>query len=291
VPEKTFDWQLLGSVDPQALADARLQCHYAAQIVSSAGVTCLPAETDDSHTNMGWCGDLSGLAGRVVSPGKPLQAALRFADLTLLFLNGTGAVKLEYSLSGRTLDEGYDWLQSAIESHLGHAPARALVRSAYEMPSHPVASGAAFSASAHERYRELARWYGNAAALLELVRADIQAASEVRCWPHHFDIATLIELDHGSNVEKPQTVGIGLSPGDGSYDEPYFYVTPYPYPDAPEPMALGGGGMWHTEGWFGAVLTASTLVAGRSAADQRRHASAFVESAVSACRKLLGVVS
>jgi hypothetical protein len=48
---------------------------------------------------------------------------------------------------------------------------------------------------------------------------------------------------------------------------------------------LAGVGHWHTEGWVGAVLPASDYVV---AADQRAQVGAFIDSAVAACRSLLG---
>lgn len=288
VSDDLFEWRRLGSIEPRCLGDARLQCHHAAQIVSSAGVTYLPAAADDSHTNMGWRDDLGALAGRVVNPGRPLQAALRFSDLTLLLLDDSGEVSLERALDGRTLDGGYDWLARAIDSHIGHPPAKALTRPVYEMPPHPAASGARFTTVDGAAFEELSRWYSNAHGLLEQFRGKTPRASEVRCWPHHFDIAALIEMDKGAAGENPRTIGVGLSPGDGSYGEPYFYVSPYPYPENPKPAGLESGGTWHTEGWFGAVLIGSKLAATASADEQRRRAVAFVESAVGACGRLLG---
>ena len=65
-------------------------------------------------------------------------------------------------------------------------------------------------------------------------RAD---GSPVRCWPHHFDIATLLTIAPG------QTIGVGLEPGDGYYDEPYWYVNQYPAPSATPGNQLEGGGV------------------------------------------------
>ena len=39
-------------------------------------------------------------------------------------------------------------------------------------------------------------------------------ASEVRCWPHHFDIATLIEVVGATGAEPAHTIGAGMGPGD-----------------------------------------------------------------------------
>ena len=84
----------------------------------------------------------------------------------------------------------------------------------------------------------------------------------IRIWPHHFDLGAIL----------PGTIGVGLSPGDAYYAEPYFYVTP-PSPIDRGP-AIAGGGFWRTDGWTGAVLLASA--AGRP--------EAFVESALAAMR-------
>ena len=80
-------------------------------------------------------------------------------------------------------------------------------------------------------------------------------------------------------------MGVGQSPGDDSYAEPYWYAGPYPFPPVNDLPQLAGGGHWHTEGWVGAVLPASDYI---DAPDQRAQVGAFIDSAVAACRKLLG---
>ena len=82
------------------------------------------------------------------------------------------------------------------------------------------------------------------------------AAPTVRCWPHHFDLATLFALEAG-DPETARSVGVGLSPGDGSYAEPYFYCTPWPAPEnLPEPP---GPLHWHTQGFTSLVCPASRV--------------------------------
>ena len=82
-----------------------------------------------------------------------------------------------------------------------------------------------------------------------------------------------------------------MSPGDGSYAEPYWYVTPWPPP--PEKRAheqlppLDGKGVWHTEGWTGAVLPSSAVVDTRDAQEQAGQVLAFTQSAVNAGWALL----
>jgi hypothetical protein len=53
---------------------------------------------------------------------------------------------------------------------------------------------------------------------------------------HHFDLATLTTLP-ARNADATGYVGVGLSPGDEYYDEPYFYVSVYPESIADRYMA------------------------------------------------------
>ena len=104
----------------------------------------------------------------------------------------------------------------------------------------------------------------------------------MRCWPHHFDIATL------TTVSPDRTVGVGLEPGDVYYDEPYFYVNMRPVPPVDALTAtLAGGGIWHTHEWIGAVLPGSHLAAGSTRRELREQVDAFLDSAVAACRALV----
>ncbi len=79
-------------------------------------------------------------------------------------------------------------------------------------------------------------------------------APPVRCWPHHFDLDTLVTVAPG------RTCGVGFSPGDDYYDEPYFYVSLFPAPDAATLPRLGSIGHWHTKNFTAAVATARRIV-------------------------------
>ncbi len=113
---------------------------------------------------------------------------------------------------------------------------------------HPAAEGRAFDRENDaEALPELAlaRYYGNVDRILR----------EVRCWPHHFDIGTVVDL---KSTAEGCSIGLGLSPGDESYDQPYFYVNPYPNPDLSALPPLLAGDHWHTQGWMGVVATGGT---------------------------------
>jgi hypothetical protein len=158
------------------------------------------------------------------------------------------------------------------------------------MPPHQLAGGAAYDgATALTAARtELAAWFANAGQSLERLRvqyvAKVPSASPVRCWPHHFDMATLISLN-GGDPEHARSVNAGLSPGDGSYDEPYFYVSPWPYPDTGKLPPLPAPGYWHTQGFLAAVAPASQILA---AAAPERVVEDFLQEATAAAIQSLG---
>ena len=200
-------WRPLGSPAPETLTDARLDCHYCVQIASAAGVSLLAAAPDDSHSNLGWRPDLGALVGRTVSEEKPFQAALRVGDLTLLLLDANGVPIADFLLRGQTLAAGYDWINGAVASHLERPASTTISPRQLELPSHSLTSDAAISTAA-DALEELARWYGNANALIGELTGANSNASEVRCWPHHFDIASLISLDPGGDPETARSIGV-----------------------------------------------------------------------------------
>jgi hypothetical protein len=155
----------------------------------------------------------------------------------------------------------------------------------YALPEHPFGAGAAFGAPDDGSLLELARWFGNAEALLRSVASGWPGSAPVRVWPHHFDVGSVLPLDSAPGEEAP-SIGVGLSPGEEGIAEPYFYVTPWPPPPSAESLPeLPAGGHWHRTGWTGALLTGSEILAERGGAAQAAAASAFLTGAVELLRE------
>jgi hypothetical protein len=270
-------------VKPAETVDARLQLHHAAQIMVSSAISYLPAKADDSHTNMEWLPDLRALAINVLVPATQFRFALRTEDLTLLSLAG-GTLRSSFPLDGRTVTEALQWTVSELTRE-GLAPERLTTKKHYEIPAHPVAGGATYRLGDGSAFRELANAYDDANMVASAVQARTPSASDVRCWPHHFDLATLITLQPGGQGNA-RTIGVGLSPGDDSYAEPYFYVTPYPSPPAADLPRLPAG-HWHIKGWVGATLPTSELTQAATGDDQEAVVTAYVDAALVECRRAL----
>ncbi|MEM9189775.1 MAG: hypothetical protein AAGF12_11400 [Myxococcota bacterium] len=240
--------------------DERLEAHWAAQLVAAPGTSLTPPAADYRHTALTvTCGGM--LAGALVDDRR---AAIDLRRLDLCWLQGDTSKR--FPLIGQTLSAGLGWLSLAFGAEL--------VRPTHELPAHPVGEGAAFA----RRSPGLAQWFMNAELVLHAFGQEHHVTP--RCWPHHLDIAVLIPLDEETG-EDARSIGVGMSPGDDTFDQPYFYVTPWPYPSA-ERLPTLVQGAWHTEGFVAAVL-------GEAAARRATQATVetFVHEAFAACSSLL----
>lgn len=267
-------WRGVRPALARSLGEARLQLHHAVQLATALGISYLPKQPDDSHTNLEWAATLGALVSNPVSaPGARVRVGVRLADLTCLVLRD-GALVAGFALEGQTIALAEDWIKTRLRESGVDAERYTLARH-YEIPSHPVAHGAPFEGRERQHFNELATWFGDAAGVLSALATTTPGAGPVRCWPHHFDIATLMALGG-------RTIGVGMEPGDVYYDEPYFYVNAHP---APRPEALTAsldGGFWHTREWTGAVLPGTRLTP--DAPEQERQVTAFISTAVAALR-------
>lgn len=260
------------------LERARLSCHYALQIVSAVGFTFVPARADYRHTVARW----NRARGEIEGPTAPAGFTASLDPLAgAIVLRDAEHERDRMTLRGCTLDEAYAWLGGAIARGLGE-PGCVLTRPAHDLPDHPIAHGEPFPETSPEATSELAAWLELADVVLASAAARLPGASVPCIWPHHFDTAALVDLDARAGA---RSIGIGFSPGDASYTEPYFYVNLWPYPDPSTPLPqLAGGGHWHTEGWTGAVLPGDALL---RTDDRVQALDTFLVTAVDASRDLL----
>jgi hypothetical protein len=285
---RRFDWSALGVTPPTVLAGARNLAHHAAQWPTAAARANLAAEADDGHTSLAWDDGLGALLSRPI-PGRAgeLRIGVRVAGLQLIAIrDGTAAA--QFALDGETEAVAGDWVDAQLRAS-GLAPASGVVLP-YAVADHPVTRGERYDVQREARgLAELGRWFGAGHAMLAAVRSalvDVRpGAGPVRVWPHHFDVATLVRLEEG-DPEHARSIGIGLSPGDAFYAQPYAYVSPYPPLSAADLPRLPRPGHWHTHGFVGAVATAEAILA---LPDRERDLHAFLAEAFDLGRARLGI--
>ena len=159
------------------------------------GISYLPPQPDDSHTNLEWLADVSALASHPVRGAK--SSGSPCARIRSRCCCSTNANTLTSTLlsTARTIDgRRAGFARSSTDS--GWTPKRYTLAK----PLHdPAASGRRTGAVRRHARRatssELAAWYSDAlSAARRRSSATTPSAAPVRCWPHHFDIATLIEV-------------------------------------------------------------------------------------------------
>jgi hypothetical protein len=273
------NWHCLYGVDQARLHAARVQAHFAVQWLARAARAYIPARANDEQTNLGWDDGLAGFVTHALPDGARL--GLKVADLSLTILQGAGADPSNVlPLDGCGDAQVRAWLGRHLAAR-GLDPDALDAPSPYEMPA-PESVAVYAAGELAELLSALAVWYSNANAALGLARLDIIGrnleAPPVRCWPHHFDLDTLV------TVAPSRTTGVGFSPGDDFYDEPYFYVSLHPSPDVASLPRLPAIGHWHATPFTAAIVTARRIV---EAEDQKREIEAFLQAAVEIAIKAL----
>ncbi len=290
-------WEHLG-LPGVPLLDARIQLHYAAQIVAAPGVTFGEKQADFSHTALQWNPQHRLLMGAEIAEPKGFQVGLGIVDLALVVFDERGRKVDETSLDNMSIDEGLQWLEDVLKNRLGRDGKWKLELPQHELPEHSVGGGGLLRFRPVRAFDEFDKLFGDAFGYLTQFAKRTDDASPAYTWPHHFDTAVLLQITNcdasdeasmndKSGGENQQTIGVGFSPGDDSYDAPYWYVTPWPYPSPNNLPDTVSPGRWHTTNWVGAVLPVEELTRESTVMAQVRTLDRFIESAVDACRGLL----
>jgi len=247
----------LRKVSPTDLCAARFIAHRAVQHLTKAARANLSAQPDDSQSNLGWDNVRQSFLSRSIDG---VYVGLSFAPFGLFILDRNAATH-KLSLAGLSDGDAADWLDEKLVS-MGLNRASDIILP-YELPPEAAAIKAYPEDIYGDHFRALATWFDVAhQALTRLAEKNLHlslVSSPVRCWPHHFDIATYVELEKG-DPETARGIGVGLSPGDEGYAEPYVYINPWPHLNAETLPAPPSPGHWHTEGYVGLIATASEIL-------------------------------
>ena len=253
-------------VAPAKLGPARTLSHGAVQWASRAARANLPALADDSHSNLGWSHEHGALLSQFLD-GEG-QVGFSFASGALLWLQAGQVTQSQRvtELDDAELGEVCDsWLTGAGLERASQA----------EMPYQlkPVRYRDLQTEENLRALETLGAWFAATQRALESLISECGAgavsAPAPRCWPHHFDLATLLALEEG-DLAHARSVGIGLSPGDAVFDEPYLYCNPWPVPG--ELPAAPDGLFWHTEGFTSLVCPVSRLTSAEQLTPRTREA-------------------
>lgn len=276
------NWKKLNRVSFSKLSETRKQLHQAIQLVAIPARAFLPDVKDDHFASLRWNEDLNVIISQTW--GKDYKTALNFNDFILVLIDGQNTIVDSFSLNGKTYKECFEKLNEMVLI-AEENPKLLTTNLPYEIPQYPTASIEKFTVFDKSFFEETAKYFSNANLVLEKVVKNNPEASEIACWPHHFDLASLLVLDGSS--ENYKSVGVGLSPGDDNYDQPYFYITPWPYPNTEKVTLpdLPSGGFWHTKGWIGAVLTFENILKQDNSESQKKSVTDFLNVGIKVAKK------
>ncbi|MEM6819071.1 MAG: hypothetical protein AAF578_09770 [Pseudomonadota bacterium] len=251
--------QSLFDINPKQIAESRVLVHLACQPLSRAARANRVAESDDSHSSFGWHAGYNALVTLPLGQAQRFQLGFGFSDVSVLWFEEDRIVDRLHVGDSDELG-----LNAWVDQHLVRA---GLVSIAEAQMPYTLEATPEFAtlADMDREVRILGDWFGVAhEVIVEIVQAFEEIAvrpPSIRCWPHHFDLAVLLQLDEG-DAEVARSVGVGLSPGDEHYDQPYFYCSPWPVSEATALPELPPPLRWHTQGFTSAIALAVDLHSG-----------------------------
>ncbi|NQV16437.1 hypothetical protein HQ531_13325 [bacterium] len=281
----TTTWITISRPSDDRLFEARAQLHQAAQLLAATGISFLTARTDDSHTAILWSSGENHFLSQTFGDNQSYQVTLNPSDLVLTVTNnGSSIYQLE--LNGISLRQAAANLQLVLDGY-GFSKDNFTMNKHYELPDYPDRWETAFDTTDVEAFEVLVNSYANAFSLFSGIKSSEPAASDLLIWPHHFDLAILITMDTDAQGNLSKSIGVGLSPGDGSYTTPYYYITNWPYPSEDIKLpTLFSRGSWHTAGWTGMVLALDPITSVSTPDDQKRIVETFLDEALALAKTI-----
>lgn len=262
--------------------------HHAAQFVAMYGNSYLAKQPDDSQNNLEWNEDLKRLQGRWVENAN--------SRLSLDVVN----FELILEFQGRDIHMNLDgWTKHQVLANLLAASKEtgldtSLLKpiSQFTIPSHPVNDGAMYQKPPLNILETWASWLTNGNQLLKRIKPGFESSSEIRIWPHHFDLGLYIPMtkdDTGSDI---QSIGAGLAIADSYVSEPYFYINYWSKETIISRMenVIFDYGYWNTRDWKGLVLPLSLLIQ-QPSSQQEQFAIDFFQNGVELTSHMLGIRS
>ena len=273
-------------IAPARLNTARDLAHKAVQLVTKAARANLTPAPDDSHSNLGWDRKRGAfLSQPIMDKNGTTFIGFAISGFELIVIRDGHEIATR-NLAGVADADASGWLDTQL-TDIGLEPTGSTTLP-YDLPASAGRIDIYTVDGVAEDLAVLASWYMLADEVLTASAEKLThlhpGPSAVRCWPHHFDIATYVSLEEG-DFETARGIGVGMSPGDGTYGEPYFYVNPWPHLSPDTLPQLPAPGHWHTQDFVGAIATASEVL---SLSDVDKELPHFADAAIAIGRTMLG---
>ncbi|RME92929.1 MAG: hypothetical protein D6767_02120 [Candidatus Hydrogenedentota bacterium] len=219
---------------------ARLEMHYAVQFLAAFARVKIKAMPDESHKAMLFQEEELCFETKDSPHGK-----VKYYPVTHKITLEKSTQEREIFLGGKTWNEVIKEMQTFFSEESLQWPQYP------EFPEYKIQHGEPFSNHLQEDRTKLTQLF--AYAKRNLSQLGFVKANKIQVWPHHFDMA------YYHPFSETKGVGIGFSPGDEHYSHPYYYMSPWPYPDKRDLPTLARPAFWHTENFTSAIIQVSQL--------------------------------
>lgn len=276
-------WINLTPVDLQGVKQAKEQFHKASQSVAATGRHFLEASPQDENAVLSWDKGIQGMVGKWIPTSEgTIRAGLRLPDPIIFIQDEFSQIVEESPIRDKTFSQLMIWFEEKmgarglpVENFSAHLP--------YELPEYASQNGKPLVFSDDTSHEALVVMYDNCYNIMTEVKQAFDPLTKTTIWPHHFDEAISIKLKDSGDPDTSTFLGLGFSPGDDHYDEPYFYVNSWPYAEDSLLKSLPAGD-WHTDEWVGAFLKVQEIW---SIANQKEMVYEFLCQAGSQIKEIL----
>ncbi|WP_299677102.1 hypothetical protein [uncultured Dokdonia sp.] len=195
------------------------EVHKIIQYLAATANSFLPKKKDDSHIN------LKSLTGCGCITTRPLNQnndvlAFSYSSFSIEWWVGDTA-KIKFPLQGKSHSEVLNWIGlRAIESGIS-LPLKYEMH--YQLPYKTITDNYVYHLENIPRLKQIMHYRLMAHLALEDALQEFKPHSEIRVWPHHFDIASLYTF----NKRKRHSIGLGMALPDDNYSNFYLYVKGY----------------------------------------------------------------
>lgn len=222
--------------------------HYKAQHLAALNNSFLPAQKDDSQSNLGW----NTKRESIVSQNLPNDAYLELSYKTFSFTYNGNGFKSNLPVAGRKDIDIELWIKEQLVKD-GLDARQFPSKLGYKLSNFEVQIDK-WTPKLKGTAKQLAAWRTIAQNTGAKI-GEFYTHSALRIWPHHFDTGMLIDLEN----DYAKGVGIGYAIKDSVCPAPYFYAYVWGnialnYNDL-KPLTKGS---WKNGDWKGAILPAET---------------------------------
>ena len=249
-------WITIPKFNLESTRYIKQQYHIAIQVVVLPGRSYLQKSPRDEHATLELDNHRNSLVGKWIScKNNRWRCGISMEQKKIYFEEEGSPEPLEADFRNKTFNELMLWLEESLAT-AGFSVSSLNSTTPYKLPDY-TKQKTPLCFDRNNGFEFFFPFYKNSSFLFENFKKYVDVHCENRLWPRHLNQKISIMIKDSGEPSTSTYLGLGMSPGDQYYDEPYLYVNCWPYleGDLPEPSV----GFWHIDDWVGTVFLFSDL--------------------------------